>query len=105
MVTLMIGVAQREFARRTDIDESWINQQVNGRRAEGQQVCVRVRVDAPGVALTLASAGCGGGGGGRPLAADQQRVVDLWVERGLGSAEFTGGHAIAFLNQLFRLIF
>lgn len=57
------------------------------------------------VDLTLASAGCGGGGGGgRPLTADQQRVVDPWVERGLANADFTGGNVVAFLCQLFRLL-
>lgn len=104
MVTLTIGSAHREVARRSDIDESWINQQINGRRADGREVCVRIRIQG-GVDLMLASAGCGGaGGGGRPLSADEQRVVDLWVDRGLAKPDFTGGSVIAFLNQLFRLL-
>ena len=80
-----------------------LDQQVNGRRADGQDVCVRVRIQGP-VELSLASAGCGGAGGGSVLTADQQRVVDLWVDRGLAKADFMGGHVIAFLNQLFRIL-
>ena len=104
MVTLTIGGAQRDLGSRADIDESWINNQVNGRRADGEQVCVRVRVRTGGLDLTLASAGCGGGGGGRGLTADEQRLVDLWVERGLSRLDFTGGNVVAFLNQFFRLV-
>jgi hypothetical protein len=104
MVTLTIGSAERELTGRSDIDESWINQQVNGRRADGQRVCVRVRIQGA-VDLALASAGCGGtGGGGRPLTPDQQRVVDLWVERGLADSGFSGGNVVAFLRQLFNLL-
>lgn len=46
----------------------------------------------------------GGGAGGRPLTAEQQRIVELWVDRGLAMPGFTGGNVITFLNQLFRLI-
>lgn len=104
MVTLTIGGAQRDMDSRSDLDESWITSQVNGRRADGEQVCVWVRVRTGGLDLTLASAGCGGGGGGRRLTPDEQRLVDLWVERGLSRSDFTGGNVVAFLNQLFRLV-
>ena len=104
MVTLMIGGAQRDLATRSDIEESWINRQVGGRRADGEQVCVRIRIMTGGMDLTLASAGCGGGGGGRNLSAEERRLVDLWVDRGLSRADFTGGSVVAFLHQLFRLI-
>ena len=104
MVTLTIGGAQRDLGSRSDIDESWINGQVNGRRADGEQVCVRIRIVTSGLDLTLASAGCGGGGGGRSLRADEQKLVDLWVDRGLSRPDFAGGNVVAFLQQLFRLL-
>ena len=104
MVTLTIGSSQRNLGSRSDVDESWINRQVNGRRADGEQVCVRVRIETSGLDLTLASAGCGGGRGSGSLSADEQRLVDLWVERGLSKADFAGGNVVAFLHQLFRLI-
>lgn len=104
MITLTIGNSQRRIAGRSDVEEGWINQQVNGRRADGQTVCVRVLIEHGPINFTLGSAGCPAGGGGGSLGREEQRLVDLWLERGLGRADFTGGNVVAFLHQLLRML-
>lgn len=84
--------------------ESWINQQINRRRAEGQNVCVEVSISTSGLNLRLATPGCGSGGGGRPPTANERAVLDLWSKLGLLSGDFTGGNLVAFLKQLRRLL-
>ncbi len=104
MISLTIGNSQRRLASRSDIEENWINQQINGRRADGQTVCVRVLIEHGPVNLSLGSAGCPGGGGGGSLGREEQRIVDLWLERGLGLTDFAGGNVVAFLHQLLRML-
>jgi len=88
-----------------EADESWINQNVNGRRSDGIMVCVQVRIQEGGADLALATPGCSSGfGGGRPPNALEQRIIDLWNERGLNAAGFTGGNVVAFLHQLRKVL-
>lgn len=102
MVTVKIGESERT---QSEVDESWVNQQINRRRAEGLQVCVRVTIKANDVDIILTTPGCASGGGGvRRLTDDEQRVLELWQQRGLSQLNFTGGNLIAFLKQLGRLI-
>lgn len=100
MVTIQIGDETRSSS---DATESWINQQINRRRTDGQNVCVVVTINTSGLNLRLATPGCGGGGGGgRAPNANEREVLDLWNKRGLNSGDFTGGSLIAFLKQLQR---
>jgi hypothetical protein len=102
VITIRIGDEVRSFA---EASESWINQQVNRRRTEGQNVCVEVSISTSGLNLRLATPGCGsGGGGGRPPTANERAVLDLWSKLGLLSSDFTGGNLVAFLKQLRRLL-
>ena len=85
-------------------DESWINQQINRRRADGVTVCVQVRIKDRDVDVVLRTPACGGGTGGtRQPNAREQRVFDLWNNRGLNQTTFTGGNVVAFLHQVQRL--
>ena len=104
MITITIGQDVRQLSSPSDIEESWINQQINRRRASGQSVCTRVRIQEAGLDLSLATPGCGGSGGGRPPTHEEQRIIELWRERHLTQSEYTGGDLIAFLRQLFRLV-
>jgi len=100
MVTIRIGDETRNLS---DASESWINQQINRRRDDGQNICIEVSISSGGLNLRLATPGCGsGGGGGRPPNANEREVLDLWSKRGLNSRDFTGGSLIAFLKQLQR---
>ena len=101
MVTVRIGDDERTFSSRGEIDEAWINQQINRRRVGGQQVCVRVHVEADGMRLGLQTPGCPSWGSRSvSLNVEESKMVELWNARGLGRVDFTGGNLIAFLKQL-----
>lgn len=100
-ITVRIGGETRNLE---EASESWINQQINRRRAEGQNVCAEVSISTSGLNLRLATPGCGSGGGGRPPTANERAVLDLWSKLGLLSSDFTGGNLVAFLKQLRRLL-
>lgn len=101
--TITIGSAQLPLEQ---VDESWINQQINRRRADGAIVCVQVNIGEDDVRVLLRTPSCGssGGGGWRPPNAREQRILELWNERGLNSPDFTGGNVVAFLHQVRRLL-
>jgi len=102
VVTITIGSSNRNIQ---EADENWINQNVNGRRHDGVAVCVQVRIQVSGADVVLASAGCSSGfGGGRPPNVLEQRIIDLWNERGLNTAGFAGGNLVAFLHQLKKVL-
>ena len=99
MITVRIAEEERQL---DDADEQWINQQINWRRADGQSVCVRVTVHKDGLDMALSTPNCASGGGGRPPHPREMEVFDLWNQRGLNNADFTGGNLVAFLKQLRR---
>lgn len=103
MVTLHVGNEVRDWA---DVDEHWLCKQINGRRKDGERVCVRVRVQAGGMDLYLATPACGGGGGGgfRAPTPRESEVFDLWRKLHLSEPDFSCGNVHAFLVQLKRLL-
>lgn len=102
MVRIRIGNDERELA---SADEHWIIEQINRRRAYGQAVCVRVTVHQDDLYMVLLTPNCGdSGGNGRPPRAREKEVFDLWNQRGLNDANFTGGNLVAFLKQLKRYL-
>ena len=60
MTLVKIGGLEREF----DGNIRWVQEQFDGRRNEGQSVCVRVSIKCGDIDFTLSTPGCGGGGGG-----------------------------------------
>ena len=93
MFRIRIGDMEREIAC---ADESWINQQINRRRADGQVVCVRVNIKKNDLNMGLSTPSCGPTGGrGRPPNNCEKRVFDLWDQRGLNNVDFTGGQLCA----------
>jgi len=97
MIRVRIGDAERELS---SVSESWINQQINRRCADGQSVCVRVIIHQDQLNMTLSTPSCPKGSGGRPPNRYEEQVFDLWGKRGLNQEQFTGGNLIAFLKQL-----
>ncbi|GJQ22165.1 MAG: hypothetical protein HBSIN02_25200 [Bacteroidia bacterium] len=103
MVTLKIGNDSREIKTTSDIDEGWINRQINGRRADRLSVCVQVTIRDNELDMILSTPGCGGGpGGGRQPNPSEQSIIDLWAKRKLNDPNFTGGNLVAFLHQLLK---
>lgn len=97
-ISVKIGNEERALA---DAHPSWINQQINRRRDDGESVCVIVRIQTDRLNLILQTPTCGAsGGGGRPPNADERRVLDLWDKHRLNRSDFKGGNLVAFLRQL-----
>jgi hypothetical protein len=103
VIRLQIGSDERVD---DSISESWVNQQVGRRRADGAPVCARVSLKTDSVDFSLSTAGCRGRGGA-PLAsfsATEQKIIELWGKCGLNEEDFQGGQLIAFLKQVRRLL-
>ena len=101
MIYVRIGSVERKLE---DVEESWINQEINGRKAAGETVCVRVRFDENDLNFMIQTPTCSSGlGGGFKPNRQQQAVIDLWDKLGLNRNDFTGGNLVAFLKQLMQL--
>lgn len=98
MFKLHIGEVERVP---NDLDENWINQQINRQREDKEVVCVKVFIKQDDIDLILFSKSCGGAGGGlKSLTRKEEEVIDLWKKRGMNDKDFTGGNLVAFLKQL-----
>lgn len=97
MIRVRIGETEKEL---NTVDESWINQQINRRRADGLTVCVMVIIKEGELDMILSTPTCGANGGGRRPRPREKMLFDLWDKLGLYNVGFTGGNVIAFLKQL-----
>jgi hypothetical protein len=106
MIKVQIGNADRGFADSlSDIDETWIVQQIHRRRTDGQVVCVRVFVHVGCINVVLSTPACPCSGGGGRLPNNAEREVFLcWGRLGLDRADFTVDAVVAFLRQLRRCL-
>jgi hypothetical protein len=72
-----------------DIDDCWVNQQINRRQAEGQLVCVQVSIECDRANMRLSTPTCGGGyGGGRMPNALEKKIFDNWERFNLNTNDF-----------------
>jgi len=97
MIRLIIGDVESEL---TSINESWINEQLNRRKALGQNVCVRVIIHQGDLNMTLSTPACAVGQPGRQPNRHETDIFDAWERCGLNRQQFTGGNLIAFLKQI-----
>ena len=105
MIQVQIQDNDRTFAQPRDLDESWVNQQINRRRQEQYPVCVQVTIKTETEQLAFATADCARmGSGSRALTPQEQKIVDLWCETGMMKADFHGGNLIAFLKRLSSIL-
>jgi hypothetical protein len=105
MITIRIGDNLKSFGDDRNIDESWINQQINRRREDGLSVCVRVSIKESPLNMALSSSGCPSArGGSRPPNQQEQKIFDLWEKAGMNKSDFHGGNLVAFLKQLKNII-
>ena len=103
-INVKIGSQERQWQSFRDIEESWITEQLHRSREAGRTVCLVVRLQIPEINLSLATSSCSGGGGGRRANAQEQRIIDLWHERGLSNSSPAPGQVIAFLSRLRHLL-
>lgn len=98
MITVTIGTDSRNLQ---DVDPQWVTQEINGRRKDGESVCVQVRIQEPGADVILRTPTCGGGpGGGRAPNSREQPILLLWERHHLTTADFVVGDVVAFLKKL-----
>ena len=100
--TITIGNQTRPLE---DAGGDWITSQINGRRKDGQSVCVRVSISMPGANIPFATCTCasaGGGSGGRPPNARERELIDLWNRHHLGESQFNAGDVVAFVRAVLR---
>jgi len=88
MINIRIGETERDINSTT---ESWINQQINRRQADGVSVCMRVIVKEGDLDMILSTPTCKpSGGGGRPPRPREKSVFSLWNQRGLNGPTLLG---------------
>jgi hypothetical protein len=102
MNTITIGSDTKLLAA---ADSYWITSEIHGRSRDGQTVCVRVRIETNDVDLHLATPACGGvRGRGKQLNDRESAIFDLWCRQHLDSSAFNAGNAVAFVEQVKRLL-
>ena len=98
MIEIQIGQIKR---KENEIDELWINEQVNKRRADGVPICVRIIIKEGIMNFALASSQCQGGSPKSTPPTQQERaILDLWKQCGLDKDDFRGGNVFAFLKRV-----
>jgi len=96
--TVLIGTSQRALG---EADPQWIAEQLVGRRAAGEKVCVRVTINTANVNITLTSADCPAGPpGGRQPNSEEAALFEEWKDFGLDGSDFPPGQLIAFLQRI-----
>ncbi|MEZ4221381.1 MAG: hypothetical protein R3B13_10690 [Polyangiaceae bacterium] len=100
VATIRIGGQERNLA---DVEPSWVAQQIDGRRGDGQPVCVEVRIQRPGCDLRLTTPQCAPRGiGGRAPNCAEQEIIELWKRNHLLLPDYSAGNVIAFTKQVRR---
>jgi hypothetical protein len=100
MITITIAGTSMSLERITD---DWLTHMLGEAHGHTSSPCVRVDVSTPDVQLSLTSIGCGSGGAGRQPNHREQRILDSWNYRGLGTGELSLAELRAFLHELRRL--
>jgi len=97
MIKVRIGDSEKELRV---VDDTWINQQINRRRADNENVCVMVFIREDQLNMTLSTPSCQKGLGNRPPNKHERQVFELWESMGLNRVQFTGSDLISFLKKL-----
>lgn len=87
------------------VTNDWITQEINNRKRDGQNVCVKVTINGDGVNIVLSSLDCATGRrGGRRPNKKEQKLFSLWKKRGMKNDNIVPGSLISFLNQFSHYI-
>ena len=102
MNRIWIGGAER---RLEDADPQWIHEQLERRRREGGETCVRIEIHVDGADVALSTPNCPSRSGARREANELEKsLFDLWERHQLRDAKFTAGNVVAFVQQVRRLV-
>lgn len=105
LIKIHIENNERQFDDVYNVDESWINQQINKRKEKKEKVCVRVYIKNEFIDILLTTPACGRDRvGGRAPNPREREIFNLWERRGLREENFSGGNLIAFFKQLRKII-
>lgn len=98
MITVSIGTAERPLLEATP---AWVNEQLSRRYANGDRVCIRVRIDESGVLMSLTSHDCPRANSNyRPPSPLEQQIFDIWQFHRLDESDVNAGRLIPFLERL-----
>lgn len=97
MIRVIIGDVESEIS---SVSESWINQHINSRKADGKSVCVKVIIHQDNLNMTLSTPACAVGQPGRTPNKHEEEIFNLWERCGLNKQQFTGGNLISFLKNI-----
>jgi hypothetical protein len=102
MIKIQIGLDERTL---DEADPSWINQQINKRKADNVFVCVKVIINDGSMNMMLSTPDSEKKATSRRMPTEQEReIFELWDKHKLNEEDFSGGNIVAFLKQLERLI-
>src|SRR5688572_19482997 len=77
----------------SEIEVSWLHQQIDARRRAGETVCIVVTAHSDGANITLATPGCASGGGGtREPNRLESEILQRWRELVTEKGDFTAGN-------------
>lgn len=97
MITIKINENERLLK---DIDEQWINQQINRRRDNGEIVYVWITIHQNNIDICLMTPPRQySGGSSKVLTAQEKEIVALWNKLGCDNQNFSSGNIIAFLKH------
>ena len=105
MINLKIGASERRFNNIGEIDENWINQQINGLRNDRHSTFIRISINEGPVHMSLQTIDCtSSDGGGRMPNNNESKIFDLWKELRLDSKSFNGETLVVFFKRIRNIV-
>ncbi|HEX6981284.1 MAG TPA: hypothetical protein VF181_00850 [Balneolaceae bacterium] len=99
MITLRINNSSQT---NSNIEEQWIREQIQNRRAEGQAICVEFEVHYKDVNMIFPFGNCpsrsNGGGGGQNFSKRTWELIDFWKR--IKDREINPGLIISFWKHI-----
>jgi hypothetical protein len=98
MVRVTVTGIERDIG---EVSVPWLREHIEGARAKGIPVCVRVTIKSGDIDMVLSTPGCPAElGGGRPARPKEQELFDLWAKHRLNTDSFPVGQLNAFLSSV-----
>jgi hypothetical protein len=87
MIKVKVGNEERDASA---VDESWLRNQIEGRRADGRPPCVRVAIKAGDIDVMLSTPGCDRSApSARRPRREEQNIFDEWEACGMNDVNFS----------------